>query len=63
MAWPAYNTCMAFDERHVFTRSQLEQILSKCIGKTLQEVDTQHVLNGKRNKGYAGAIIEQSVLG
>lgn len=55
---------MAIDERHVFTHSQLEQILSKCIGKTLQEVDAQHVLAGKkRNKGYAGAVIEQSVLG
>ncbi|OZG61495.1 MutH family type II restriction endonuclease [Bifidobacterium lemurum] len=55
---------MARDNRHQFTKSELEQILNACIDKRLQDVDVQHVLerNG-RNKGNPGAVIEQSVLG
>lgn len=51
-------------ENHKFTRSELEKILNHCINRKLAEVDTQHVLEShKRNKGYPGAVIEQSVLG
>lgn len=59
-----YNVSMVMDERHVFTRSVLEEKLRECIGKTLEQIDSAHVLaSKKRNKGYAGAVIEQSVLG
>lgn len=52
------------NEPHKYKRSEIEQLLGNCIGKRLEEVDTKHVLSGgKRNKGYAGAVIEQSVLG
>ncbi|PJM74119.1 restriction endonuclease [Bifidobacterium primatium] len=49
---------------HKFTRNELEQILADCIDKTLGEVDKNHVFAGKAgNRGIAGAVIEQSVLG
>lgn len=49
---------------HKYKKSEIERILSTCIDKQLAEVDTKHVLAGKkRNKGYPGAVIEQSVLG
>lgn len=52
------------DDKHRFTRSDLEAILEGVVGKTLGEVDSAHVLDGKpSNRGMAGAVIEQSVLG
>lgn len=55
---------MAMDSRHVFTKSQIEKLLNDCINKTVSEIDTQGVLtSGLYNKGYVGAVIEQSVLG
>lgn len=52
------------EQNHIFTRSDLEETLERCVGKTLLEVDSAHVLSsGKKNKGYPGAVIEQSVLG
>lgn len=58
-----YNTHM--DDGHVFTKVEVDDILKECHGKTLGEIDSAHVLqNSKRgNKGYPGAIIEQSVFG
>ena len=54
---------MSIPESHAFTKKQLTSILERCIGKTLSEVDEKRILEkGKRNKGYAGAVIEQSVL-
>ncbi|WEV58656.1 MutH/Sau3AI family endonuclease [Bifidobacterium sp. ESL0728] len=51
-------------ESHKFSRKELESLLDDCIEKTLAEVDVKHVLaTAKKNKGYAGAVIEQSVLG
>lgn len=53
------------DDRHIFTKAEVESILNECHGKTLEEIDSAHVLqvSKKGNKGYPGAIIEQSVLG
>lgn len=54
----------SMNEPHKYEKSEIERILKACIDKRLEEVDTKHVLAGKkRNKGYAGAVIEQSVLG
>lgn len=55
---------MAMDSRHVFTKSQIENLLNDCINRTVGEIDTKGVLSsGRYNKGYVGAVIEQSVLG
>lgn len=52
------------DKGHIFRKSELERILSDCIGRTLAEVDKNHVLaSRKANKGYPGMVVEQSVLG
>ena len=53
------------DDRHIFTKAEVESILNECQGKTLEEIDSAHVLqvSKKGNKGYPGAIIEQSVFG
>ncbi|MEI3464117.1 MAG: MutH/Sau3AI family endonuclease [Bifidobacterium angulatum] len=53
------------DDRHIFTKAEVESILNECHGKTLKEIDSAHVLqvSKKGNKGYPGAIIEQSVFG
>lgn len=51
-------------ESHSFTKHELIVRLTRCIGKTLAEIDSAGVLNGKaRNKGFVGNVIEQSVLG
>lgn len=55
---------MSIETGHEFERSELERTLSAILHKTLEEVDSAGVLQGKKgNKGYPGAIIEQSVLG
>lgn len=55
---------MSFDDNHRFAKSELERILNACINKRLEEVDVKHVLASKKaNKGYPGAVVEQSVLG
>lgn len=52
------------NKSHEFQRSALEQTLQKCIGHTLAQVDSEHVLESKKaNKGFPGMVIEQSVLG
>lgn len=49
---------------HSFTKHELIVRLTRCIGKTLAEIDSAGVLSGKsRNKGFVGNVIEQSVLG
>ena len=52
-------------EPHEYSRSELERILRACLGRTLEEVDVNHVLTrgAAGNKGYPGAVVEQSVLG
>lgn len=53
--------CM--DKPHFFTRTDITRRLNACIGKTLGELDTKHVLDSPTNKGVAGHVIEKSVLG
>jgi hypothetical protein len=54
---------MNLSENHVFSKEQLTYILGNCINKSLTDVDEAHVLaSKKKNKGYPGAVIEQSVL-
>ena len=51
----------------IFTRQQIEDLLSATIGKTLLEVDKAqlfaHHEGREKVKGIAGDIIEESVLG
>lgn len=48
-----------------FTREEIEGLLDPCIGKTLGEIDSTDVFGryANSNKGLAGDVIEQSVLG
>lgn len=49
---------------HEFSHAELERLLSGTVGKTPGEIDVAGVLSGKAsNKGSAGAVFEQSVLG
>lgn len=53
-----------WSEKQQFTREQLIELLDRARNRTLEQVDVAGVLSsGKRNKGYAGAVVEQSVLG
>lgn len=51
---------------HVFTRKDLDIILSKVVGKTLGEADTNHVfaktIKHPKITGIAGDVVEQSIL-
>ena len=53
--------------KHIFDKDELISILSKTLGKTLGEVDVNHVFNrtieNPKITGIAGDVIEQSVLG
>ncbi|OUN46746.1 hypothetical protein B5G20_07285 [Collinsella sp. An7] len=49
---------------HRFSRKELVRLLDGTIGHTLGEIDSANVLGrSERNKGNAGAVFEQSVLG
>lgn len=49
---------------HRFSRKELVRLLDGAIGHTLGEIDSANVLGrSERNKGNAGAVFEQSVLG
>ena len=52
---------------HYFHKDELIRILDDCLGKTLEEVDSKNIFENEekrpKNKGIAGNIIEQSVLG
>lgn len=51
-------------EAHKFTRDELEKKFSSIEGWTFRQIDKAGVLDpAKKNKGHAGAVIEQSVLG
>lgn len=55
---------MCIDEGHAFSKTELERILTDAMGKRVAEVDVKDVLgSGLRNKGYVGAVVEQSLLG
>lgn len=55
---------MSAPDGHSFSKYELIALLTSCIGKTLEEVDSAGVLKGKaHNKGFVGNVIEQSVLG
>ena len=61
---PRREGLMSADDLHAFTKYQVITLLTKCIGKTLEEIDRAGVLKGKaRNKGFVGNVIEQSVFG
>ncbi|MFC6323860.1 MutH/Sau3AI family endonuclease [Companilactobacillus baiquanensis] len=51
---------------HVFTKNELENILNMATGKTLGQVDKNHIFDRTKTKpkitGIAGDVIEQSVL-
>lgn len=50
--------------RHDFTNEEIAQRFESCRGKTLGEIDRTGVFSGKpKNKGVAGDVIEQSILG
>lgn len=52
---------------HIFTYEKLREILENAIGKTLGEVDGNHVfdraITNPKITGIAGDVVEQSVLG
>lgn len=52
---------------HIFTRTELENILSNTVGKTLGQVDKNRVFDKTVDKpkitGIAGDVVEQSILG
>ncbi|PEA54959.1 restriction endonuclease [Bacillus pseudomycoides] len=52
---------------HIFTREELDNILRPVVGKTLGEVDVNHVFNKTKTNpkitGIAGDVVEQSILG
>ena len=55
---------MCIDDRHMFSKTELERILDDAVGRRVSEVDVKGVLDsGLRNKGYVGAVVEQSLLG
>lgn len=52
------------NSKHCFSREEIVRKFGNCRGKTLGEIDKTGVFEGKpKNKGVAGAVIEQSVLG
>ena len=55
------------DQTRIFTREQIDNLLTTAIGKTLLEVDAAklfvHHEGRDKVKGIAGDIIEESVLG
>lgn len=52
------------NSKHCFSREEIVRKFGNCRGKTLGEIDKTGVFAGKpKNKGVAGAVIEQSVLG
>ena len=53
---------MATPDRQ-FTRTQVEDKLSKAVGKTLLELDTKNLFTFIKDKGIAGKIVEECVLG
>lgn len=54
-------------ENHLFTRNQIIDIFSVCFGKTLGELDKNHVfdraIKNPKITGIAGDVVEQSILG
>lgn len=54
----------ASDAGHVFSMDEVISRFASCKGRTLGEIDETGVFAGRpKNKGVAGAVIEQSVLG
>lgn len=52
------------DDVRSFSSADVGRRLDACVGRTLGEVDRTGVFSGRgRNKGVAGAVVEQSVLG
>lgn len=55
------------DQSRIFTRKQVDALLTASIGKSLLQVDKSHLFvhhEGRdKVKGIAGDIIEESVLG
>ena len=50
--------------KHSFTSDEIVKRFEDSKGKTLGEIDTTGVFSGKpKNKGVAGAVVEQSILG
>lgn len=51
-------------EKHYFSHEDVRKRFDACRGKTLGEIDKTGVFSGKpKNKGVAGAVVEQSILG
>ena len=50
---------------HSFTFSEIEHRFDACVGRTLGEIDSSDVFGryAGENKGIAGSVVEQSVLG
>lgn len=49
---------------HVYSSADIALRFEACVGKTLGEIDQTGLFEGKpKNKGIAGAVVEQSVLG
>lgn len=53
------------DNTHRFTYSEIERRFNACIGHTLGQIDSSDVFGryADKNKGIAGSVVEQSVLG
>ena len=52
-----------FPPDRCFSRAQVDEKLSRAIGLTLEELDTKDLFLSTSDKGIAGKIVEQCVLG
>ena len=52
-------------EKHVYTYDDIRRRFDNCVGRTLGEIDSSDVFRryAGKNKGIAGDVVEQSVLG
>lgn len=53
------------DSTHSFTYTEIERRFNACLGLTLGQIDSSDVFGryAGKNKGIAGSVVEQSVLG
>ena len=51
--------------KHRFSYDEIKRRFDSCIGRTLGEIDSSDVFGryAGKNKGIAGDVVEQSVLG
>lgn len=55
------------ENRHIFSKKEVEVLLKNCENSTLGQIDNKHIFENyedtKLQKGIAGTVIEQCVFG